>query len=47
MGLTAKIAVLPKDKDPNEVPAADVRKAYYQALPFNSSKLFKIIMSRR
>lgn len=31
IGLIARIALLPKDKDPNEVPRAVVRQAFYQA----------------
>jgi DNA primase len=31
VGLTARIALLPAGKDPNEIPAADVRKAFYEA----------------
>lgn len=31
VGLTARIAVLPPDKDPNEVPPAVVRRAFYKA----------------
>lgn len=31
VGLTARVALLPKGKDPNEVPADIVRKAYYEA----------------
>jgi DNA primase len=31
VGLTARIAMLPKDKDPNEVPAEVVRQAFWKA----------------
>lgn len=31
LGLTARVALLPADKDPNEVPAAVVRQAYHEA----------------
>ncbi|MDR9846989.1 hypothetical protein [Herbaspirillum huttiense] len=32
MGLTARVAVLPPDKDPNEVPASVVRECFYKAV---------------
>ena len=47
IGLKAKIAILPKDKDPNEVPASVVRAAYYQAVSHTSPKLMKEIFARR
>jgi DNA primase len=31
MGLVARVAILPKDKDPNEVPTGVVRSAFYKA----------------
>lgn len=31
IGLIARVAILPKDKDPNEVPASVVRNAYWKA----------------
>ncbi|TOJ14071.1 toprim domain-containing protein [Vibrio parahaemolyticus] len=47
LGLDAKVAILPKDKDPNEVEPSVVRKAYYQATSPTSSKLMKAILDRR
>lgn len=47
IGLEAKVAILPKDKDPNEVLASEVRAAYYQAVPHSSPKLLKAIFDRK
>lgn len=35
-GLSIRIALLPQGKDPNEMPAQDVRRAFYDAQPYSS-----------
>lgn len=47
LGLECDIALLPLDKDPNEVSADEVRKAYYSAVPSNSAKVMREIVSRK
>lgn len=47
VGLEVKIAVLPEDKDPNEVTAGEIRAAYFQALRPTSAELFRVISKRR
>lgn len=42
LGLTVRIAVLPKGKDPNEVPAETVRQCYLKALPLTQSNILKL-----
>jgi DNA primase len=37
VGLKVRIAVLPLDKDPNEVPAQVVREAFWQAKPYSKT----------
>lgn len=44
-GFKARIAVLPKDKDPNEVTTDVVCKAYYSALPATASNLTRLLLS--
>lgn len=46
IGLSCKIAILPPNKDPNEVPAEVVRNAYYQAQPHTSAKLMQELIRR-
>jgi DNA primase len=47
LGLKVRIAMLPKDKDPNEVPASVVRDAYFKAVPLSTNSAIKIAMLRR
>lgn len=44
MGFIVRIAILPPGKDPNEVPAAVVRQAFYQAETLNKLTAAKILM---
>lgn len=46
-GYTARIAVLPKDKDPNEVPAAVVRQAFWRAEVVNQHVAARLKLARR
>jgi DNA primase len=45
-GFKTRLAVLPADKDPNEVPAAVVRAAFFQAKPITTGMLFLAKMGR-
>lgn len=47
LGYRVRIALLPKDKDPNEVPAMVVRKAFYEAMPLDMASALHIRMYRR
>lgn len=47
LGLSARVAVLPKGKDPNEVAASVVRQAYRDALPITLENAIKIKMLSR
>jgi DNA primase len=47
VGLRVRIAMLPKDSDPNEVPKEVVQKAFYEAIPFSASKAAAIMLRRR
>jgi len=42
IGLIARVAILPKDKDPNEVPASVVRNAYWKAETVNAATAAKL-----
>ncbi|WP_297478437.1 hypothetical protein [Ferrovum sp.] len=42
LGLTARVAVLPKGKDPNEVAASVVRNAYWKAVSADTASLAKL-----
>lgn len=42
IGLIARVAILPKDKDPNEVPASVVRNAYWKAEPISAATAAKL-----
>lgn len=44
IGLNVRIAVLPADKDPNEVPPDAVRAAYYKAVTVNRANMAKLRM---
>ncbi len=46
IGLKVRIAMLPRDKDPNEVPASVVRQAFYQAKPLTGSSGMLMAMQR-
>lgn len=46
-GIVTRIAILPKDKDPNEVPAAVVRAAYYRAEVVNPMIAARLRLARR
>ncbi len=41
IGLNVKIALLPKDKDPNEVAPEIVREAYWKATPLTAAQIVK------
>jgi len=45
VGLKIKIGLLPKGKDPNEVPAYTSAKTFYQAVPLTSSSAVRLRMS--
>lgn len=47
LGFQVRIAMLPKDKDPNEVPTEEVRRAYYSALELTMTNAASIKMTRR
>lgn len=47
VGFKVRIAMLPTDKDPNEVPAETVRRAYWGATPLDSATAIKLRMMRR
>jgi DNA primase len=46
-GFNVRIAYLPKDKDPNEIPAKAVVEAFYKALPLNSNLATRLKLARR
>lgn len=46
-GFQARIAVLPKDRDPNEVPPSVVRSAFWKAEPVNESVAVRLRLARR
>lgn len=45
LGLTAKVALLPKGKDPNEVLARDVRDSFVSAEPYSRSMHLRLKLS--
>jgi len=47
MGFRVRVAMLPADKDPNEISAEEVRRCFYSAIPLTLSNATKIVMSRR
>lgn len=47
IGMSVRIAMLPKDKDPNEVTATEVCSAFWKAIPLTSGSAVKIMMLRR
>lgn len=47
LGLRVRIALLPKDKDPNEVPPAVVRKAFYEAITLSPTTAITLALRRR
>ena len=47
LGLRVRVAILPKDKDPNEVSPDVVRRAYNHSVPYNSPKLIRTIFDRQ
>lgn len=47
VGLEVKIAMLPKDKDPNEISAAEVCSAYWKAVPLTRESAIRLKMVRR
>lgn len=47
IGLKVRIALLPPEKDPNEVSGDVVQKAFYQAIPFTGANAAIIMMQRR
>ena len=44
-GFAARVAVLPKDRDPNEVPRSVVREAFWNALPATKSNMARLKIS--
>lgn len=47
LGLKVRVAMLPKDKDPNEISAVEVRKAFYEAVPLTMQSAVLIKARRR
>lgn len=47
LGFSVRIAMLPKEKDPNEVPASVVRDAFYKAIGLTMQSSILIAMRRR
>lgn len=47
MGFRVRIAMLPEDKDPNEIPASEVVRCYYGAKELTMSNAAAIKMARR
>lgn len=47
LGLRVRVAMLPPDLDPNEVPASVVREAFYQATPLTMPSAVLIMTKRR
>lgn len=47
IGLRVRIAMLPKDKDPNEVSRSVVRKTFYEAIPVSRLSEVQVIVRRR
>jgi DNA primase len=47
MGLDVRVAMLPKDADPNEVPASVVRKAFFEAIQLTQLSAVTILGKRR
>lgn len=47
VGFMVRIALLPKDKDPNEVPAAVVREAFYKAVPLTPATAVQLRLMKR
>lgn len=46
-GLTVKVGILPKGKDPNEVSTLEVRDCFYSAMLLNSANAIKLRMRAR
>lgn len=46
-GLKSRIAILPKDKDPNEVPPSTVRNAYWKAERIDANVAARLRVARR
>ena len=46
-GFVARVAILPKDRDPNEVPASVVRDAYWKAETINPISATRMRLSRK
>ncbi|MCY1558860.1 hypothetical protein D9M68_958340 [compost metagenome] len=46
-GLTARVAILPEDKDPNEVPPEVVRQAFWRAETVTPATAAKLKLARR
>ncbi len=47
LGFSTRIALLPKDRDPNEVPASVVRSAFWKAETVNQSVAARIRLAKR
>lgn len=47
LGLRVRVAMLPPDLDPNEVPASVVREAFYQATPLTMPSAVLVMTKRR
>jgi DNA primase len=47
VGFKVRIAMLPPEKDPNEVPPDVVRRAFYAAKPYDAVSALSVMMERR
>ena len=47
LGLTVRIAVLPKDKDPNECTPSEIIEAFWEAVAINKISVIKFLLSLR
>lgn len=47
IGMKVRIAMLPRDKDPNEVSAGEVVRAFWKALPLTNDNAIRMRMMRR
>ena len=47
LGLSVRVAVLPKDKDPNECTPAEVIKSFWEAIPITKTIATKVLLTLR
>lgn len=45
LGLSVRVAVLPKDKDPNECTPAEVIKSFWEAIPITKTNATKVLLT--